>query len=55
MLKVIEDDQEAVTLGALEVYAVRETWGSCLVGYFTSKFPSRSTLLKLCESWNVRY
>ncbi|KAL2481952.1 Uncharacterized protein Adt_21375 [Abeliophyllum distichum] len=38
----VEDDLEMV-------------WGYCLVGYFAGRFPGKKALLKLCDSWNVKY
>ncbi|KAI3463914.1 hypothetical protein Pfo_020577 [Paulownia fortunei] len=34
---------------------VEKAWGFCLVGYFVAKFPGKSALLQLCDSWNVKY
>ncbi|KAL2475133.1 DUF4283 domain-containing protein [Abeliophyllum distichum] len=38
----VEDDLEMV-------------WGYYLIGYFTGRFPGKKALLKLCDSWNVKY
>ena len=37
---------------ALDVYLA---WDFSLVGYFAGRFPSKSALLKLCDSWHVKY
>jgi len=36
----------------LDVYLV---WGFSLVGYITGQFLGKSALLKLCDSWNIKY
>ena len=50
---VIEQDEVVLVPG--EVYSMPEALGSCLVGYFAGKFPGKLALIKLCESWKVRY
>jgi len=54
-LKSFENKQDYVFLDDQDIYSVEVAWGYCLVGYFARKYPRRSVILKLCDSWNVRY
>ncbi|KAI3467944.1 hypothetical protein Pfo_024607 [Paulownia fortunei] len=55
-LNVVESNSDdEVALEAHELDEVEKAWGFCLVGYFVVKFSGKTTLLQLCESWNVKY
>ncbi|GER40659.1 zinc knuckle (CCHC-type) family protein [Striga asiatica] len=42
-----------VKLDKDDVDDVKETWGYCLMGYFTHRHPGKEALLKICNSWKV--
>ena len=49
------DSSEMLIVDPLELDNVESVLGHCLVGYFAGKFPGKSALLKLCNSWKVPY
>lgn len=54
-LQFMENLLEVPKLKQEHVLDVYSAWGYSLVGYFAGRFPSKSTLLKLCDSWNIKY
>ncbi|KAI3451254.1 hypothetical protein Pfo_007919 [Paulownia fortunei] len=49
------NDADEVILEAHDLDKVEEAWGFCFVGYFATKFPSKTALIQLYDSWNVKY
>ncbi|XP_052206780.1 uncharacterized protein LOC127811107 [Diospyros lotus] len=54
-LRTLENQPEELELEQQELDAVESAWGACLVGYFAGRFPGKVALLKLCDSWDVKY
>ncbi|KAL2511224.1 Uncharacterized protein Adt_16824 [Abeliophyllum distichum] len=54
-LQTFKIDSEVLTLEESDLDNVELSWGYCLMGYFAGRFPGKTALLKLCDSWNIQY
>lgn len=54
-LEVQASEDDEVSFEEDEVDDVNRVWGYCLIGYIAARFPGKSALLKLCESWKVKF
>ena len=54
-LQFMEDLPDIPALKLEHAMDVHTVWGYSLVGYFAGRFPGKSALLKLCDSWHVKY
>ncbi|XP_022843290.1 uncharacterized protein LOC111366827 [Olea europaea var. sylvestris] len=54
-LQTIDDLPEIVALEEDDVHEVEDAWGFSLVGYVAGRFPGKTALLQLCNSWKVNY
>jgi len=54
-LQVLKDLPDIFDIEPQELDDTQAAWGSCLVGYFAGRFPGKIALLKLCNSWNVKF
>lgn len=52
-LHLVKDQADVITSNADDVDDVEESWGYCLVSYFASCFPGKTTLLLMCNLWKV--
>ncbi|GAA0173378.1 hypothetical protein LIER_27005 [Lithospermum erythrorhizon] len=48
------ENEDDVVLDESDEIPFVETWGYCLIGFFTGPFPSRQALNSLVNSWNVK-
>lgn len=51
----IEDQPDVITLEAVDVDNVDDSWGYCIVGYFAGRFRGKAALLLMYNSWKVEY
>jgi len=54
-LQYLEDLPEIPEVKKEHALDVHTVWGYSLVGYFAGRFPGKAALLKLCDSWRVKY
>lgn len=54
-LKSFHSDGDEVIIDDADPDDIDVTWGYSLVGYFVGKFPGKTSLLKLYDSWGVKY
>jgi len=54
-LQTLENLPDIFDIEQKELDDTQSAWGSCLVGYFAGRFPGKIALLKLCNSWNVKF
>lgn len=54
-LKFMDDLPEIPEVRREHALDVQTVWGYSLVGYVAGRFPGKSALLKLCDSWQVKY
>jgi len=54
-LQFMEDLPEIPEIRREHALDVHTVWGYSLVGYFAGRFPGKAALLKLCDSWHVKY
>lgn len=48
-LQQIVDQSEVITMDALDVDDVEDSWGYCLLGYFAGRFPGKMASLQMCN------
>lgn len=54
-LQFYDNQSDVVILSDSDANDLEEVWGYGVVGYFVGRFPGKAALLRLCDSWKVKY